>query len=181
MGFYKYLRDMWKKPNENMREEYKKHLIQWRKQPVTVRAERPTRIDRARTLGYRAKQGFLIVRQRVNRGGRKREQVAGGRRPKHYRKVKVLDINYQHVAEMRAAVKYKNCEVLNSYFVGKDGQHYWYEIIMVDKSHPVVKKDQRIKWITQSQHKGRAHRGITSAARKSRGLRKKGKGAEKVR
>ena len=38
-----------------------------------------------------------------------------------------------------------------------------------------------INWIKNRQHKARAYRGLTSAGRKSRGLRNKGKGAEKMR
>lgn len=178
---YKYIRNIWKKPKANLGEEWKKRLMKWRKDPVTLRIEKPTRLDKARNLGYKAKEGFIIVRQRVIRGGRMRPQVAGGRRPKTSRQSLVLDMNYQHVAEVRAATKYKNCEVLNSYYVAQDGKNYWYEVILVDKSNPNIKKDKDINWIAEKQHKRRAFRGLTSAARKSRGLRRKGKGAEKAR
>ena len=88
-------------------------------------------------------------------------------------------MNYQWIAETRVARKYVNCEVLNSYYVTKDGQNYWYEVILVDRSHPAVKKDKTTSWI--SDKKGRVFRGQTSAGRKARGLRNKGKGAEKMR
>ena len=181
MGYLKYVRKLWKQPKKNMPELWRERLIKWRKEPVTVRIERPTRIDRARSLGYRAKPGFVIVRQRVSRGGRKREQVAGGRRSKTSRRLMILNMNYQSVAEQRAQKKYKNCEVLNSYFVSKDGQHYWYEIILVDKDHPQILADKSLQWISKPKHKGRVFRGKTSAAKKSRGLRNKGKGSEKLR
>ncbi|MEM4336488.1 MAG: 50S ribosomal protein L15e [Candidatus Woesearchaeota archaeon] len=174
MGFYKYLKENWNK-------ELKQKLIQWRKEPATIRIERPSRLDRARSLGYKPKLGIIIVRQRVTRGGRIRPKVSGGRRPKHSRRRKVLDINYQTVAEMRAVEKYPNMEVLNSYFVGKDGRYYWYEVILVERSHPTIMKDKNLKWITKPKNKGRVFRGLTSSAKKSRGLRRKGKGAEKVR
>jgi len=70
-------------------------------------------------------------------------------------------------------------EVLNSYYLAEDGQHKWFECILVDRAHPSVKTDKRLGWI--SDKKGRAHRGLTSAGKKSRGLGKKGKGTEKVR
>ena len=179
MSTYKYIRDLWKKPRENLGELWKTRLILWRKQPVTVRIEKPTRLDRARSLGYRAKEGILIVRQRVIRGGRQKERPSGGRRPKRMTRRKVVGKNYQQVAEERAARKYRNCEVLNSYYVAEDGKYFWYEIILVDRSNPSIKKDKRLAWIADK--KGRAERGITSAGRKSRGLRYKGKGAEKAR
>lgn len=181
MGMYKYIRKLWKQPKANLGEVYKNRLIKWRKEAVTIRIKRPTRLDKARNLGYKAKEGFVLVRQKVGRGGRMRPQVAGGRRPKASRRSLVLDINYQQVAEMRAARKYKNCEVLNSYAVGKDGKNYWFEIILVDVSNPNILKDKDIRWIADKQHKGRAFRGLTSSGRKSRGLRNKGVGAEKVR
>ena len=176
MGFYKYLKEAWK--NDAL---LKQRMLQWREEPATIRIERPTRLDRARALGYKPKQGIILVRQRVIRGGRKREQVSGGRRSKHARRRKVLDISYQTVCEMRAVEKYPNCEVLNSYFAGKDGKHYWYEVILVERSHPAIKKDEHLRWITESRQKGRVNRGLTSSAKKSRGLRRKGLGAEKVR
>ncbi|RME77731.1 50S ribosomal protein L15e [Candidatus Woesearchaeota archaeon] len=181
MGVYKYIRNVWKRPKANMPELMRERLILWRREPATVRIHRPTRIDRARSLGYRAKQGIFVVRQRVIRGGRMREQVAGGRRPKANRRFKLLDMNYQRIAEQRAASKHKNAQVLNSYPVAKDGIYKWYEVILVDTAHPAIRKDPQLKWITSRKHKGRVYRGLTSAGRKSRGLRKKGKGSERVR
>ena len=181
MGFYKYVRDVWKKPRENLKELWQQRIIQWKKEPVTLRIDHPTRIDRARSLGYKAKPGFIVVRQRVDRGGRQRPQIRSGRRPKRMSRRKNLRISYQTVAERRASSKFLNLEVLNSYYVGEDGQHYWYEVILVDKAHPSILADKRINWIAEKQHTRRAFRGLTSAARKSRGLLIKGKGAEKIR
>ncbi len=178
MGLYKYLKEAWKK---NTSDIIKRNAIQWRRQPATLRIERPTRLDRARALGYKPKQGTILVRQRVERGGRKREKIRKGRRSKHYRHRKVLDMSYQAVAEQRAARKYTNCEVLNSYYAGQDGMNYWYEVILVERVHPGIDKDKNLNWITNPSNRGRAFRGLTSSAKKSRGLRKKGKGSEKNR
>ncbi len=181
MSLYKYVRMLWKSPKKNLKEIWSKRLIEWRKEPVTIRIERPTRIDAARSLGYKAKQGYVVVRQRLIRGGRQRPDIKKGRRPKHSTQRKVLSKNYQQIAEERVNKKYKNCEVLNSYYVGKDGKHVWYEVILVDKLHPSIKADKRINWISEKKHTGRVFRGLTSAGRRSRGLLNKGKGAEKVR
>jgi len=177
MSMYKYVREAWKKPRDSSL--WKPRLIQWRKDPVTLRIRRPTRIDRARSLGYRAKPGFIIVRQRVLRGGRKRPTIRAGRRSKHFGQRKDLDLNYQTVAERRAVQPYPNCEVLNSYYVGDDGKNIWYEAILVDRAHPAIVNDHKIGWIAK--HRGRVNRGLTSAGKASRGLRTKGKGAEKLR
>jgi len=181
MSMYKYVRDLWKQPKANMPELWRERLLKWRREPSTIRIERPTRIDRARSLGYKAKQGFVVVRQRVPKGGHSRGGYLGKRRPKHSRLRMILDKNYRQIAEERANDKYPNCEVLNSYWVCQDGRYYWFEIIMVDKSHPAILADPNLRWIAEKQHTGRVYRGLTSAARKSRGLRRKGKGAEKFR
>ena len=182
MGMYQYIRETWKKPRENLGDIWQKRLLEWKSQDVTVRIKKPTRIDRARSLGYKAKQGFITVRQRVDRGRRKRETIRHGRRSKHFGQRKDVDKSYQSIAEERAARKYPNCEVLNSYYVGEDGIYFWYEIILVDKNHPQTLADTKINWIFKSSHKGRVFRGLTSTAKKSRGLRSnKGKGAEKLR
>jgi len=176
MSLYKHIRDTWQDQREVLNREY---TLQWRKEPVTLRVNRPTRLDRARSLGYKAKQGFLIVRQRVDSGGRMRPKIRSGRRTKAFRRFKILDMNYQSVAERRAVVNYPNCEVLNSYYVGSDSKHQWYEVILVDRAAPQVLADKNAAGVAK-QH-GRAQRGLTSANRKSRGLRHKGKGAEGAR
>lgn len=181
MAVYKRIRDIWKKPSQTLRDLQKQRLIKWRKEPATVRIEHPTRLDRARSLGYKAKQGYFIVRQRVIRGGRMRPTIRHGRRPKHFRQTKIVGKNYQSVAEERAQKKYVNTEVLNSYWVGDDGRYYWYEIILIDKNHPAIKSSKNISWIAKPKNRKRVFRGKTSAGKKSRGLRKKGTGAEKLR
>ncbi|MAE13278.1 50S ribosomal protein L15e [Candidatus Woesearchaeota archaeon] len=179
MGYLKYVRDLWKRPKKELGSVWKERLIAWRQEPVSVRISRPTRIDRARSLGYKAKQGFLIVRQRLLRGGRQRPDIKSGRRPKHFGQRLTLKKNYQQVAEERVSKLYKNCTVVNSYLVAKDGLYYWYEIILVDRNHPNVVKDKQLSNLAKK--KGRAQRGLSSAGRKGRGLLCKGKGAEKIR
>lgn len=180
---YKYIAEAWKKPEESFVDDLmRQRLIKWRKQPTVTRVEKPTRLDRARKLGYKAKQGFIIVRVRVRRGGLRKQRPRTGRRPKRmgvtkYKPAKSLRL----IAEERAARKFPNLEVLNSYWVGEDGRSKWFEVIMVDKNHPTNKADKDINWICQKQHKGRVFRGLTSAGKKVRGLRKKGRGAEKAR
>lgn len=177
MGVYQRFALLWKKP-KNLGELWKERLIAWRREPVTVRLERPTRIDRARALGYKAKPGIIVVRQRVLRGGHTRPQIRKGRRSKAQTRRLTLHKNYKQIAEERASRKFSNCEVLNSYYVGEDGKNYWYEIILVDRTHPQT-VSSGLRWVGRA--KGRAHRGLTSAGKKTRGLHKKGKGVEKAR
>jgi len=179
MGMYKYIRDLWKQPKKNLGELWQNRLVEWRKQPVTIRILRPTRIDRARSLGYKAKQGFIVVRQKVMKGGHTRSFRKKGKRPKRSGTRMNLDINYQKIAEERANKKFSNCEVLNSYYAAHDGKYVWYEVILIDRAHPQIQADPMLRNLAAK--RGRVSRGLTSAGRKSRGLRKKGKGAEKLR
>jgi len=182
MGMYKYIREGKTPKKSYVGELLKVRMIKWRRDPVVVRIERPTRLDRARSLGYQAKQGYVMVRVRVRKGGRKRPRWKGGRKPSKMGMVKYSPKkSLQWIAEEKAARKFPNLEVLNSYWVGEDGMYKWFEVIMVDPHHPVIKADPKINWIAGKAHKGRVFRGLTSAGRKSRGLRNKGKGAEKIR
>lgn len=179
MNVYNRIAELWEKPRENLGELYRQRLIAWRKDPSVLKLEHPTRINRARNLGYKAKKGYVIARVKLPSGGRMRPKPHGGRRTRRFGRRKVLNMNYQWVAEQRAQKYFWNLEVLNSYEVAYDGHHYWFEVIMVDPEAPEIKSDTRINWICDNRH--RAMRGLTSAARKSRGLRHKGKGAEKAR
>jgi len=178
MGIYKYINELYKKPKANLNELWKKRLIEWRRSSSIVKLEKPTRIDKARSLGYKAKKGFFVVRVRVKRGGRQRPSLHGaGRRSKTQRRKKILGKSYKWIAEERASKNFKNCEVLNSYEIAKDGLYYWFEVILMDRV--IVRTYPDYGWVGDS--KGRAFRGKTSAGKKSRGLRNKGKGAEKLR
>jgi large subunit ribosomal protein L15e len=180
---YKYIAKAWAKPSDSyVKELIRQRLIKWRKQPSIIRIEKPTRLDRARKLGYKAKQGFVIARVRVRRGGLRKKRPKAGRRQKRmgvkkFKPAKSLRL----IAEERTARKFPNLEVLNSYWVGEDGRSKWFEIVLVNSHHPVIKADENVNWICQKQHRGRAFRGLTSAGKKVRGLRRKGRGAEKVR
>jgi len=180
-SFYTYIRDAWKNPDRTYVHDLRwQRLQEWRKERSVVRIRRPTRIDRARSLGYKAKQGIIMVRAKVRRGGRRKSRYIRGRRTKRMGMHKITARkSLQWISEERASRKYPNMQVLNSYWVGEDGKHKWYEIILVDPNHPVIKKDPHLKWICDVS--GRAERGLTSAGRKGRGLRKRGKGTEKTR
>lgn len=179
MGFYKYVRELWKKPKVNNPENYKNFLMKVRREPVTVRVLKPTRIDRARSLGYKAKEGIVIVRQRVGKGGYKRNKRTSGLKHGSMRRKKIVAISKQVICERRASRKFPNLEVLNSYWVAEDGKNIWYEVIMVNPFNPVILRDKNLNWMLL--HRNRVLRGLTSSARKSRGLLHKGIGTENLR
>lgn len=179
MSFYKYVREAWKKPKKTLGVSYRNYLIQWRRENSVTRIDKPTRLDRARSLGYKAKQGIIVARVKIIMGTRKIEKVTGGRKQGRQSVRKVLGKSLQWVAEGRANKKFPNFEVLNSYFLAKDSKHKWFEVILLDRASPVIQADPILSRIAAK--RGRVYRGLTSSARKSRGLRNKGQGSEKVR
>jgi large subunit ribosomal protein L15e len=168
MSLTKYLREAWKKPDTKL---LRARMIEWRKSEAVVKVEKPLRLDRARTLGYKAKKGVVVARVRVIRGGHKRSRPNKARRTKRLHIRKNLRLNYKEIAEGRAASKFKNLEVLNSYQIGKDGKHYFFEVILLDRTKPEIKSDKQLSFVTKTANKGRSERGLTSAGKKARGHR----------
>ncbi len=146
---YRHLREAWKRPKDSYIDGVmRQRVIVWRRQPSTVRIDKPTRLDRARSLGYKAKKGFVVVRTRIRRGGRRKIRPVLGRRQKRMGVTKFTPAKSKRlIAEERTARKYPNLEVLNSYWVWQDGQHKWFEIILVDPSHPAIKSDKDVGWV----------------------------------
>jgi large subunit ribosomal protein L15e len=146
---YRYLKEAWKtSKNSYIKEVMQQRAIVWRREPSTVRIDKPTRLDRARSLGYKAKHGVIVVRTRVRRGGRRKIRPVLGRRQKRMGVKKFTPAkSKQLIAEERAARKYPNLEVLNSYWVWQDGRYKWYEIILIDPNHPSIKSDKDLGWI----------------------------------
>lgn len=167
MGLYTGMRKIKKIILESIRRKLKI----WRKERVVKRIERPTLLDRARRLGYKAKKGFVIVRVRVRKGGRRRPRYRRGRKPSKAGLVKFTPKkSLRWIAEEKAQRKFPNLNVLNSYKVAEDGQYKWFEVIMVDPNSPVIKKDKNLKWIASPVNRKRVFRGLTAAGKKSRGL-----------
>ena len=164
MSTYKYISDTIQKEYSERSQEYKNRLMKWRKESPIARVERPTNLPRARTLGYKAKQGYAIVRVRVKRGMRRRPDPMGGRKAKNSYKFKSTASSHQNIAEQRANRRYRNMEVLNSYWIGEDGMAQYFEIILVDPTKIDISTVKR---------KGRSFRGLTSSGKKGRPSKKK--------
>ncbi len=126
--------------------ELRQRAVIWRNQNAVTRVEKPSRIARARRLGYKAKQGIIVVRMRVGTGGMRKQRPRGGRRPKHLGVTKIkADVSMKQVSERRVLERYPNMKLLGSYFLYKDGMHYWFEVILADPSHPRIAKDKEIR------------------------------------
>ena len=184
MGLHQHVRSMWKQPKETIPSRHRvARMASWRREPVFCRIEKPTRIDAARRVGYKAKQGVVVVRTRVRRGGLRKGKIHMKRKPSKAGIKKItMAKSIQRIAEERTARRYPNLEVLNSYWVGEDGKNKFFEVIMIDPEHPAIKSDKDMGWVSSgTSHRGRAFRGKTGAGKRGRGLLNKGKGAEKLR
>lgn len=132
---------LWKENSPEIRER----VIKWRKETAVMRIDKPSRIQRARRLGYKAKQGIIVVRMRVGTGGMRKQRPTGGRRPKHLGVTRIkADDDMKTVANRRVVQRYPNMKFLGSYFVYKDGKHYWFEVILADPDHPRISQDKEI-------------------------------------
>lgn len=160
---YRYIADAWKKPTM-----LRTKTLKWRSQNTIERIERPTRLDRARALGWQAKQGFVLARIHMKKGGRKRPKARKGRVPSKSGQWFTPEASKQVIAERRVARAFPNMEVLNSYQVGQDGNYKYFEVILVDPKHGSILSSKKTSWIVRQRK--RAFRGLTSAAKKSRGV-----------
>lgn len=168
MSMYKNMRESFAEEYKSNSPLYKERLVRWNSAPSVERTEKPTNIARARELGYKAKSGVIVVRVRVPKGKRKRKQVGGGRKPSKSGRFFSRQKSLRSIAEDRAARKYINAEVLNSYFVGATGQVRFYEVILLDRSSPAIQNDKIYSSIIAQ--KGRAFRALTKSGRTHRGL-----------
>ncbi|RMZ78521.1 hypothetical protein DV737_g3791, partial [Chaetothyriales sp. CBS 132003] len=129
--------------------------------------------NKARRLGYKAKQGYVIYRVRVRRGGRKRPVAKGATYGKPTNQG-VNQLKYQRslrsTAEERVGRRCANLRVLNSYWINQDSTYKYFEVILVDPQHKAIRRDPRINWIVNPVHKHRESRGLTATGKKSRGL-----------
>ncbi len=203
MGAYKYVSELYRKKQSDVM-RYLLRIRCWQYRQLTKvqsiilkrftsfstqsfqvhRAPRPTRPDKARRLGYKAKQGFVIYRIAMRRGGRKRPVAKGCPygKPKSSGAVKQQkpERNLQSIAEERVGRRLKGLRILNSYWVGQDSTYKYFEVIMVDVAHPAIRRDPKINWIVNPVQKHRELRGLTASGKSSRGL-GKGKGSTQTK
>ncbi|VVB51492.1 50S ribosomal protein L15e [uncultured archaeon] len=190
MGYLKYVKKLYqnirqeaKNPkNQEIRALIAERKKEWRRGSSVVRLEHPTRPDAARRLGYRAKQGIIVARVRVRAGGLHKSRANKARVPRKMGMAKITaEKSIQRIAEERASKNFPNMEALASYWIMEDGKNHWYEVILIDPSHPVIAADKNLSWMTKNENKGRAERGLTPAGKKGRGQMKRGTGTEKNR
>ncbi len=156
MGAYKYIAETLQKEYKERNQTFRNKVISWKRQPAMSKVEYPSNLLRARRLGYKAKQGYSIVRVRVDKGRRTRQKPMGGRKHKNNYRFVQPGHSHQAIAEQRVNRVYKNMEVLNSYWVGEDGNYKFFEVILADPMMNTVTAKAVVR-------KGRAFRGLTAS------------------
>ena len=185
MVAYTFINEIWrKKQSDVMSFLLKIRAWEYRNLPGIYRIKKPSRPEKARRLGYKSKQGFIIYRVRVRRGDRKRPVPKGntsGKPKNHGINQLKYSRNKRSMAEEKVGKICGNLRVLNSYWINEDSTFKFFEVILVDPNHKCIKRDHKINWICFPNSKHRELRGITSAGKKYRGLRRKGHRANKAR
>ena len=73
LALLQYVEELWKrKQSDVLRFLLRVRCWEYRQLPGITRLTGPSRPDKARRMGYKAKQGYVIYRVRVRRGGRKK-------------------------------------------------------------------------------------------------------------
>jgi len=135
------MEDQWRNGTPEFHDWLRRAAISWRREPVVKRVPRPTRLVTARRLGYKAKQGIVLLRVRVRRGGARKPRPVSGRRQKALGVSKFTrSLSLQRIAEKRAAKKYPNLTIRNSYHLYSDGISHWYEVILMDLNHQALRQ-----------------------------------------
>ena len=174
VGLYKEMKSTFAAEYSGRLPVYKQRLAQWNSDAPIVRLEKPTNIARARELGYKAKQGVVVARVRIRGGASKRPAFSGGRKPSKSGRYFFRAKSMQAISEERAARRFTNCEVLNSYFAGASGSNLFYEILLIERGNPSVASDPLYSQVLSQRN--RVFRGLTRSGRKHRGVAIKGFG-----
>ena len=109
---YKYMNDVWLGEQKKRTDIVKNRLIVWRKQGSIVKLHRPTRLGRARSLGYKAKQGYVVIRVKTGRGPREKPRPRSGRKPAGLGTTRYTPQKSRRwIAEERVSRKYPNLQI----------------------------------------------------------------------
>ena len=136
---YSYMDEAWHKRTPEFKDWLRRSAMTWRREPVVKRIDLPTKLVTARRLGYKAKPGIVMVRVRIRRGGARKPRPVSGRRQKAMGNIKFTrSLSLKTIAERRAARRYPNMTIRNSYDLYSDGVSHWYEVILYDQQRPGV-------------------------------------------
>ena len=171
MGAAKYIKAAFQKEWKGVKDDSYDYALLMRNRGIEYRneeravvtVEHPTNLPSARSVGYKAKQGIIVVRVRVRKGTGTHHRPKNKRRPKRQGQAKLSRrISTQGMAEQKASKYHENSEALGSYKVGEDGKWHYFEVVLADRTASTIINDKNLKYLAHG-HQGRAERGKTFA------------------
>ncbi|MCS7133424.1 MAG: hypothetical protein RMI43_01240 [Candidatus Caldarchaeum sp.] len=134
---YKLVGELWRERPEALKVLLRKRMVEWRKERAVERVDTPLRLDRARSLGYKAKQGYVVLRVRVRRGGFSKPRPRAGRRQKALGVVRhKVNVSMKEEAIQKVRKHFPNLKPLGAYPLTQDSLYRWYEVVAFDPYHP---------------------------------------------
>ncbi|CAD7690261.1 unnamed protein product [Nyctereutes procyonoides] len=106
------------------------HCWQYSQLSELHRAPHPTWPHKARRLGYKAQQGYVIYQIHVRHGGHE-HPVPRWSLPIAFSLLQRREMDATHCGALR---------VLNSCWVGKDSTYKFFEVILIDPIHKPIKE-----------------------------------------
>jgi len=145
----------------------RKRAMDYRQEDVAVvKLEHPTNPVSAKSVGFKAKQGIIVVRVRVRKGTGTHHRPKNKRRPKRMGQAKLSRrVSTQAMAETKASKHFENMEALGSYKIAEDGKWHYFEVVLADREASTIKSDRQLAWLSKGGQRGRAERGKTYAGR----------------
>ena len=121
--------------NFNILKDLPVNKTKLRSQKNYLRVNIPCRPWKARILGYKNTGKMIVVQARISKGGVKPPAPKGGRSPGNLGRVRSRDLPKSKILAQRVCKKYKaSHNLLNYYLLSKDGQNYYYEFILYDRT-----------------------------------------------
>ena len=122
-NMYYYIGQTWRKIFSDKQGDIKTRMIQWRKNPTIIKLDKPNRLDKARMLGYKDKQGYVVVNIKVGRGGMRKSRPKSGRRQRHIGTTRIKSsMNMGTISENRVLNKYPNLSLIKNNFFSRGSQ-----------------------------------------------------------
>ncbi|MEM4315456.1 MAG: 50S ribosomal protein L15 [Nitrososphaerota archaeon] len=133
------LRKIWNERSGGLAALMRQRMVEWRREPAVVRVHSPLRLDRARSLGYKTKRGYIVLRVRVRRGGFQKPRPRSGRRPKAIGVTRhKVNVSMKEEAINRVVKTHPNLKPLGAYPLARDSLYKWFEVVAVDPHHPAT-------------------------------------------
>ncbi|XP_045142181.1 60S ribosomal protein L15-like [Echinops telfairi] len=160
MNAHKYLQELWRRKESTVKcFPLQVHFWQCHQLLMLHWVLHSAQANKACRLGCKAKQHYVIDRIHLRHGGQKcpGPKSATYGKPVHHALIQLkFSRSLQCVAEERAECHSGALRVLNSYWVGEDSMHKFFEVNFIDPCHKAIRRNPDTQWITKPLHKHKA-------------------------